>query len=150
MNRTRIQVSKLWLFVWASLIVINIQAKTELPEAKRLPKKWAKDGISILLKDDLNLPNMSWPLTLLEYPVDFTPDPIGLKDLVLIDKASDQTIPFQFSEYKLVNGKIQTAVLCFLSDLPQGVKKEFRLTKKKDLSNLSANISPTLVSVVSK
>ena len=145
-TKQRTQISKWLLMMVSMLMVTNIQAATEFPEVKKQPLKWSGEGISILLKDDLNLPNMSWPLTLLEYPVDFSSKPVNIKELILIDNASNQSIPFQMTNVKLVNGKIQTATLCFLSDLPSGARKEFRLTQKTNSGEIK---KPTLFSTVS-
>ena len=134
----------------AALCVSNRLAAAEQKEGIAQPLKWSKDGIHILLKDYLNLPAMSWPQTLLEYPVDFTSGPIIAKDVVLIDQVLNQSVPFQFTDIKWANGKIETAVLCFLSDLPSGVKKEFRLLPKKNLTELKEQVLPNEVSVVLK
>ncbi len=149
-QRTRLPVINCLLISMAMLMILNAQASTAFPEAKRTPLKWSKGGINIVLKDDLNLPNMSWPLTLLEYPVDFTSEQVNQKDIVLVDWVSKQAIPFQLTGFQLVNGKIGKAVLCFLSDLPSGAKKEFRLTLRQSIPELKENTLPKLISVISK
>ena len=149
-EKTGIAIFKMFLIVWALLISMPIQAKTAFPEIKKQPLKWSNGEIRVVLKDDLNLPNMSWPLTLLEYPVDFTSNPVSAKELVLIDKGSNQPIAFQFNNIQAINGKIATATLCFLSDLPSGAKKEFSLTAKKNLSELKEQTVPQRIAVVSK
>ena len=149
-RRTKIAVVKRLFVVWTLLISINTQAKNEFPEAKKQPLKWSKGGITIVLKDDLNLPAMFWPQTLLEYPVDFTSEPVNTKDIILVDTKLNQSVPFQMSDIKLVNGKIHTAVLCFLSDLPCGAKKEFRLTKRTNFPGLKEQTLPNTVSAVSE
>ncbi len=148
--RTSIPIAKLLLILWAMLIIPNVQALTEFPESIKPPLKWSKEGISILLKDDLNLPAMFWPQTLLEYRVDFTSEAVNLKDLVLIDVTLDKTIQLQLTAVKSAGGKVRTALICFMSDLPSGAKKEFRLIKKADLSGSKENSLPNPISVVLK
>ena len=143
-------VKKIILAILALLLVVAAQSKTEFPEVKKQPLKWSKGEIHIVLKDDLNIPNMAWPLTLLEYPVDFSSNPATAKELVLIDKGSNQPIPLQLNNIHAVNGKITTATLCFLSDLPSGAKKEFILTAKKNAPQLKEQTIPQRISVVSK
>ena len=112
--------------------------------------KWQKEVVTIHLHDYLYLPDMSWPVTLLEYQVDFTSDPVIEKDLNLVDIISNKSIPFQLTNIKLVNGKIETAVLSFFSDLPSGAKKEFRLVPKKNQAALKIQELTNAVSVDSQ
>jgi hypothetical protein len=149
-KKAAIPISKWLILIWTMLVSINIQAVNEFPEGKKQPLKWSKEGLSILLKDDLNLPNMFWPLTLLEYPVDFSSGPINVKDVVLIDKGTNLNVPFQITDAEMVNGKIRKGVLCFLSDLPSGAKKAFRLTPKIAIPDLQTNSVSKLISVLSK
>ena len=150
-NRRRIKIplTKWLLFIGAFLVALNLQAKTEYPDIKREPLRWSKEGISILLKDELNIPNMSWPQTLLEYPVDFSSETVSVKDLTLMEMGSNLSVPFQFADIKTVQGKIRSAVLCFFSDLPSGAKKVFRLSRKTNLSGIEVQQLPNSVSVVS-
>ena len=139
---------KIVLFIFYFLCTLTITALEKFPQKGGQTLVWSNNGISILLNDFLNLPAMSWPQTLLEYPIDFAPEPQNLKDLILVDQVSSQSIPFQLTEIKLVTGKIQTAVLCFLSDLPSGEHKAFRLTLKKNFPELITRIPLNEVSIV--
>ena len=126
---------------------MDIHAITAFPEKPKQSLKWSKNGVIISLKDELNLPEISWPLTLLEYPVDFSTEPVIAKDLVLVDHGKNQSVPFQLSEIQLNNGKINRALLCFMSDLPPGAKKEFRLVFRKSQANLKEQVLLNRVSV---
>jgi len=139
---------KIKLFIFFFLCTLTIMALEKFPQKGGKPLVWSNNGIDIFLNDYLNLPEMSWPQTLLEYPVDFTPEPANLKDLVLVDQLSKQSIPFQLTDIKLANGKIKTAVLCFLSDLPSGAHKAFRLTHKKSFPELITRIPLNGISIV--
>jgi hypothetical protein len=146
-RRTGISSGKWLLLLWTMLIALNVGANTEFPEVKKQPLKWQKEGLTIVLREDLKIPGMVWPLTLLEYPVDFSSDPVRGKEIVLIENGSNQTIPFQLSQTELVDGKIRKAVLCFLADLPSGANKEFRLihTKNPAVSNDRAIANPVTI-----
>ncbi|MDR3260574.1 MAG: hypothetical protein LBT78_01925, partial [Tannerella sp.] len=98
------------------------------PENK--PLEWTEQGITITLTEHLKVPGMSWPNTLLEYPVDFSSAPVSVREMVLIDRVKKEIIPFQFIKVKQTGGKISSAVLCFFSGLASGEQKEFLLTKK--------------------
>ena len=131
-------------------ITKDIQAIKAFPEKPKQSLKWSKDGITILLKDELNLPEIFWPQTLLEYPVDFSTEPVIAKDLVLVDQGKNQSVPFQLSEIQLNNGKIKKAILCFMSDLPPGAKKEFRLVFRRTLSDLNEQVLRNQVSITTR
>ena len=100
--------------------------------------KWQKDGVTIELKEHLDVPGMSWPKTLLEYPVDFSAEPIDPSDMILVDLTRDESIPFQLTRKETINGKVSSAVLCFFSDLPSGGKREFRLANKKSFPKIKS------------
>jgi hypothetical protein len=111
----------------------SLLAQLQVPGFSK-PLKWQEEGIRIYLEDHLKVPEMSWPLTLLEYPVDFTSGSVIAKELVLIERISDRSFPFQLTSIEQENGKIKKAVLCFFSDLPSGSRKEFHLVRKKGQS----------------
>lgn len=88
---------------------------------------WSNDGIRIELKDHLEIPEMKWPETLLRYPLDLKNAGISdVRSLQLIDDKGI-SIPFQLTDKVGENGTIRFATLCFLSDLPSGASKTFRL-----------------------
>ena len=78
--------------------------------------KWKNDGITITLQDYLKVPDISWPKTLLEYPVDFSAEPVFPSDIILIDMTNQESIPFQLTRKKEINGKVSSAFLCFFSE----------------------------------
>ena len=93
---------------------------------------WEKGGLTIQLKDHLKLPVMSWPMTLLEYQVDFSKAPVNPGEVVLIEKQTGIAIPYQLTEMVLSNGKVKSANLSFLSDLPSGSDKQFQLLLRQN------------------
>ena len=95
----------------------------------KTPLKWTENGIDIILKDQLNVKEMSWPKTLLEYNVDFSAYPVKQNELALTDVNSNQYVPFQLTDIQTENGQLKSATLCFFSDLPTGEKRSFRLHK---------------------
>ncbi|MDR1939033.1 MAG: fibronectin type III domain-containing protein [Tannerellaceae bacterium] len=118
---------KKYLFI--VLFLFSVRFGYAILENKSL--EWQDEGIAIRLKEHLKIPGMSWPNTLLEYPVDFSSETVNLQELVLVDQNEKVIVPFQFTKVKQTNGKISSAVLCFFSDLTSGGQKEFRLTKQR-------------------
>lgn len=110
---------------------------------------WSSDGITFSLEDKLNVQEMSWPETLLEYRVDFSDALVSETDLILIDNLSDQAIPFQLTEVEWDSGRMKKANVCFFSELSSGAKKAYKLALKKNyLSSKPSPLShPVVVSV---
>jgi hypothetical protein len=108
----------------------------------KTPLKWTNNGIDIILKDQLNMKEMSWPKTLLEYDVDFSAYPVKQNELALTDVNSNQFVPFQLTEIQTENGSLKSATLCFFSDLPSGGKMNFHLYKIS--SNTKKENTPTV------
>jgi hypothetical protein len=80
-------------------------------------------NLEFRLEDRLRMPSLSWPRTLLEYPVrfDFPPDASQLR---LVDLDSGKEVPFQISN---IRGKLAT--VSFFSDLPSGAVRRFELSR---------------------
>jgi hypothetical protein len=84
--------------------------------------------IDLKLKDGLKYPGYSWPLTKLSYAVGFSSLRARPEDLRLTELASAQSVPFQLTGVRLEKGAVREAVVHFLSDLPSGAEKTFRLS----------------------
>ncbi len=83
-------------------------------------------GAVITLRDSVNHPGFWWPETLLRYRVIFE-EPVRAEQLSL--REQDKEVLFQLSDTQSENGLLHSAVLSFLSDLPSGGEKVFRLTQ---------------------
>jgi hypothetical protein len=81
--------------------------------------------VTFRLHDPLAHPFIWWPRTLLEYPVEFT-SPATPDHLTLWDE-NGAAVPFQLSHVKLHASKLESATLCFFSDLPSGGTHQFVL-----------------------
>ncbi|WP_189565467.1 fibronectin type III domain-containing protein [Persicitalea jodogahamensis] len=123
MTFNRSLLSQVLVLLFSPLVLLG---QTELPTLVA-PANWQQQGIEIRLRDDLKHPTMNWPLTRLRYIVDFTAADVPPDSLRLWDTATDRPIPFQLSEVQQKNGRVQKATLNFLSDLPSGGDKTFRL-----------------------
>jgi hypothetical protein len=95
----------------------------------KTPLKWTDKGIEIILEDQLKVKEMPWPKTLLEYDVDFSAYPVEQNELALTDVNSGQPVPFQLADIQTEYGRLKSATLCFFSDLPSGMRRNFRLQK---------------------
>ena len=80
---------------------------------------------SIRFRDHLNHPQYHWPLTLLTQPITFS-QPVKPGCWQLVDGAG-QPVPFQTTDHVTENGLVTSLNLHFLSDLPRGGSREFRL-----------------------
>ena len=109
-----------------NLFGYNFSAQNSQPHP---PLSWHKDGITITLDEHLQIPEMSWPETLLEYPTDFSGEPVLENELRLTDVYSKTDVPFQLTNIKYINGRVESAVLCFMSDLPPGTQRQWKLEK---------------------
>ncbi len=92
--------------------------------------KWDKGGIRIALKECLEIPEMSWPVTLLHYRVDLSEARVSDPNKLSLLGEDGRAIPFQLTDIRAEKGVIREATLCFLSDLEPGEVKEFHLLPK--------------------
>src|SRR5260370_40500923 len=100
-------------------------------------------GLTFRLHDAIEHPCLWWPRTLLEYPVEFGGS-IGTDQLTMMDE-SGGPVPFQLSKVRTTGGGgLQSATVCFFSDLPSGATRTFIL-KKRVARNLHPEISETAV-----
>ena len=134
----------------AFILFISCNQDSDDSEKTIQALKWSEDGLIISINDDLKLPEISWPQTLLEYPVDFSAHPVNAEDLILIDQLKNKAVPFQFSDVKMKDGKINTANLCFISNLPSGANLEFHLVSKMNIPEPEEQSFSNAVSVVSE
>jgi hypothetical protein len=81
--------------------------------------------VTFHLHDPLAHPFIWWPRTLLEYPVEFRP-PVPPDRLILRDERG-AAIPFQLSRVRMNGGRLESATVCFFSDLPSGGTHVFNL-----------------------
>ncbi|WP_343307048.1 fibronectin type III domain-containing protein [Chitinophaga niabensis] len=91
----------------------------------RVPADWKQKGFIIQLKDDLRHPDISWPVTLLEYQLDFGTNGPADGHFSVIDERSGKQVAFQLTDRGEKNGR---ATLLLLSDLPSGGERRFRLS----------------------
>ncbi|MVM33173.1 hypothetical protein GO755_24245 [Spirosoma sp. HMF4905] len=112
-------VSPVWLFAQAA------------PTVLVAPANWQQQGLLIQLRDELNHPKMNWPLTRLRYNLDFKEAGVALRSLHLRDAGTGAEVPFQLTDVQLTSGSVRKATLYFLTDLPSGSTKTFRLTSEK-------------------
>lgn len=138
---------RIMLIILALLIFSGTHGASAFPGQDKKVLKWSDNKIVILLSDHLNLPEMFWPCTLLEYPVDLSSSAVLPEELQLVERFSGLSIPFQLTKAERKNGKITSAVLCFFSDLPSGAKKEFILSGKNTFPGLAEQKLPGTVSV---
>src|SRR4030043_1395283 len=118
-----------FLLSFTFTVAINTSILATGWDVVKTPLKWTYNGIDIIMKDQLNMIEMSWPKTLLEYDVDFSAYPVEQNKLALTDVNSDQLVPFQLTDIQKENGRLKSATLCFFSDLPSGGKRNFHLYK---------------------
>lgn len=86
----------------------------------KAPVDWKQKGWTITLKDELHHPGMSWPMSLLQYRLDFGASGVDKSRFSVMDEAG-KPVPFQLAD----------SVLYVLSDLPSGANKSFRLEAKR-------------------
>jgi hypothetical protein len=118
-----------FLFTVTFTFAINTPLLATKWDVVKTPLKWTDNGIDIILKDQLNVKEMAWPRTLLEYDIDFSAYSIKENELALTDVNNNQQIPFQLTDIQEENGRLKSAILCFFSDLPSGEQRKFRLHK---------------------
>src|SRR3954447_6666088 len=85
------------------------------------------DSVDFILKDDVRLAGFSWPVSRVSYPIEFTTPDARPERFRLIDLAGNRTTPFQLTGVALDQGRVSKATLHFLSDLPSGAERSFRL-----------------------
>lgn len=137
MNRTIIR-QPLYLL----LLIFSISGQMQ---ARENVLNWQNDHIRIELKEQLEIPEMKWPETLLRYKLDLADAGISdVQELVLLD-STNRSVPFQLADRVSENGMIRYATLCFLSDLSSGATKTFRFTKRTDKMKYSLLSHPNKV-----
>lgn len=95
-----------------------------------LPDNWKEKGYVLQLKDELQHPDLSWPVTLLQYKLHFGAAGTPVNQFTVINEATGQPVPFQLAAIKENKGKMLEATLYLLSDLPAGAQRRFRLLAK--------------------
>jgi len=85
------------------------------------------DTVEIVLADDLRHPAFSWPITHMQCRVDFDLPRAPVEAFGLVDIAAGMAVPFQLSGEELADGRLKRARVHFLSDLPSGGRRVFRL-----------------------
>ena len=122
------------------------------PLTKAAGTVFLKEGITesptIVLKDHLVHPAFSWPLSLLQYELDFGTEGALQQPRMLIEKSSGRQVPFQLSETagSRFDQTGKKAILSFLSDLPSGSTKTFELlpaTKKVKAAGAVVHVTQT-------
>ncbi len=91
----------------------------------------ANGKLKIELKDFINVETYSWPQTLLTYPINFSGE-IAIDNLVLINKIDGRDEPFQLSNIMRVNGKLVSADLNLITDMPSGGSFSYELSLNKE------------------
>lgn len=87
-------------------------------------------GASFRLADAIDFTAYAWPRTLLDCRVDFIGTQVGVDDLALMDRQTNQAVPFQLSDTLLDNDHLVRATVHFFSDLPSGAERHFVLQRK--------------------
>ncbi len=90
----------------------------------------AKAGAHFAFADHIDFPAYSWPRTLLSNLVDFTGVEIDPDDLVLVNRQTDQAVPFQLSDMVFADERLVRATVNFFSDLPSGAERRFVLQRR--------------------
>ena len=117
-----------WLtLLWAHSAGVFAQTNRQ----SRGVQHWKADKLTITLKDELNHPAFSWPLSLLHYKVDFGPSGIQPSTLTLVEQETGRELPFQLEQPNVKNDRVYSATLAFYTDLPTGGNKTFVLRKSK-------------------
>jgi hypothetical protein len=111
----------LLLSLWAAA------ARCQTATGVSVPADWREKGYAIELNDPLAHPGLSWPLTLLEYELDFGLYGPAEDSLTVVDAATGREHAFQLANKVAHNGLLRKATLYFLSDLPSGSSRAFRL-----------------------
>jgi hypothetical protein len=107
-------------------------------------RKFPKEGPLVFeLRELINLPFYFWPTTLLTYPVSFDDLTIYPDQLSLIRTDTNQQQPFQLTDLRLENGRLKSAMVHFLSDLPTGSTRRFelRITERRANNDLDKSAS---------
>lgn len=87
-----------------------------------------RESLAIRLEDHIRYPLYSWPVTPVTYRVDFSGDNVRAEELVLSCGFNQQ--PCQFSAVVCRDdGTLLLADVTFMTDLPSGGSKTFRLDK---------------------
>jgi len=122
------------VFIGIALIFL-LGAESAPAEVRQFP---ASGSLQFVLHDDINLPFYSWPRTLLSYPVDFSAAHVQANQLSLVD-SKGRLVPMQLDGVRQSpSGELQSATVCFFSDLKPGAMVSFTLSA----SGQSAVVSP--------
>jgi hypothetical protein len=78
------------------------------------------------IREMLDHPLYWWPPTLVSYPVRFDGKTVTPERLVLTGE-NGAPVPFQLSGVKLENGHLRLAIVNFITDLPTGGRRSFKL-----------------------
>ena len=128
----------------AFLFLLLVVTFTTKAQTKRVFD--AQHGVAFEMQDVLKNELYHWPKTLLTYPITFNAD-IQAKDLILTDKLNNRNVPFQLSDVKETNGKLLSAKVNFIAELPTGGKFSFLLQKKEGQSKVSPSLLVSLNNV---
>src|SRR5690349_12065578 len=93
--------------------------------AENPPIRFKNGEAVIVLKDDLKHPFFWWPVTLLQYQVQFDKG-VDLAALVMTEKETGKSVPFQLSQATTTGGD-QPVTVSILSDMPSGTTRTFIL-----------------------
>lgn len=92
-----------------------------------LPQNWKQNGYVLQVKDVLQHPDVSWPVTLLQYRIYFGEQGTPLNRFTVADATSGKPVAFQLADIIEKNGLLQEATLYLLTDLPTGTERNFKL-----------------------
>jgi len=92
-----------------------------------LPADWKQNGYVLQVKDALQHPDMSWPVTLLQYRIFFGEQRTASDRFTITDAINGKPVAFQLADVIEKNGLLQEATLYLLTDLPTGTARSFKL-----------------------
>lgn len=92
-----------------------------------LPQNWKQNGYVLQVKDVLQHPDISWPVTLLQYRIYFGVQGTPLNRFIVTDAISGKPVAFQLADIIEKYGLLQEATLYLLTDLPTGAERSFKL-----------------------
>ncbi len=93
---------------------VNAQSITPV----QLPANWKQQGYVLQLKDELQHPDLSWPVTLLQYRLHFGNAGVLIRLFSVTDIETGKPVAFQLAGTVVKNGLLQEATLYLLADLP--------------------------------
>lgn len=92
---------------------------------------WQREGILLSLKDQLQHPDLSWPVSLLRYRLEFGDQGPLKGQYKVVEAGSGKTVSYQLADIEEGNGRIRSATLYLLTDLPSGAERSFRFLAGK-------------------